>query len=567
MNKRILCFWILILLAALACNVGIPAVTPSPTPTYWFAPFTPKAGAPPPAEHRIGIRYVGGASEFYDRQTDERFIPRGPNFLLLGLENNYVVDRLFARYDSAKVAREMDEMKSLGYNVIRIALDICRQDCIGKEGGGLRDDYLDNVADFLRQAKNHGLFVIMQANDLPLKGGYVSKVEATCCSTFDGYINSHYLSPVGVEQWKQYWQDVIRALIAREAPLDAIMAYEIRGELFLFPDQPPVSLTNGKVTTANGKTYDMSDPAQKQQMIDEGIRYWADEVSDAVRKLDPTALTVIGLFPPNEPNVWRADLNRYVPTLTLFANSKVDFLALHPYPGYVPLEQMMENFEVESFTAKPVIIGEFGGFKFAYDSPQEAAQILQRWQVESCAYGIQGWMFWHWTGTNDREVWTGSEGDGAIRQVLAPRNRPDPCVPRTFDFFETNLALDKPVTASRSLKENPPALVTDGLNNTFWNAGYGPSQWIEIDLEKPSNITEIRLVISQYPAGETIHQIWGGAGASNLTLLYEFKGFTKDPDMLEFKPSPPLTNIRYIKIVTTRSPSWVAWREIEVIGK
>ncbi len=122
-------------------------------------------------------------------------------------------------------------------------------------------------------------------------------------------------------------------------------------------------------------------------------------------------------------------------------------------------------------------------------------------------------------------------------------------------------------TASASLPDSPPSNAIDGDPETIWNSGAGPAQWLQIDLGKPITVSAIRLVISQYPAGETVHQLWGGAEANNLTLLHEFKGFTQDPNPLEFKPSAPLTNIRYIKIVTTQSPSWVAWREIEVIGQ
>ncbi len=568
------CKWIVFLLVIASllssCNSQNPITPTSPSTKTSATPILSSTETPIAKhiipEHRISIRMRAHRPEFYDRKTNERFIPIGANFHMLGLENNAIVDRLFARYDPNQVAHEMDDMKSLGYTVIRTSLDLCQQDCIGKEGGGLRDDYLDNVVDFLRQAKAHGLFVIITSNDLPFRAGYIPPVEATCCSTFDGYINSHYLSSVGVEQWKKYWQDVLQALIARQAPLDAIMAYQIRGELFLFPDKPPLSLTSGTVTTANGKTYDMSDPAQKQLMLDEGLNYWADTVTDAIRQLDPTALTVIGLFPPNEPNIWREDLNRYVPTLPVFANSHVDFLDLHPYPGYVPLDQLMENFKAEGFVAKPLVIGEFGGFKFVYDSPQAAAQDLQRWQVDSCQYGIQGWMFWHWTGTDDLEVWTGSDGDGAIRQVLAPHNRPDPCVANTFDFLETNLALNKPVTASRSLNENPPAFAVDGLNSTSWISGDGPSQWIEIDLEKPTTIDEIQLVISQYPDGETTHQIFVSGEDRQFQLLHEFRGATKDSEALVYTLPQSISGIRYIKIITLQSPSWVAWREIEIIN-
>jgi predicted amidohydrolase YtcJ len=120
--------------------------------------------------------------------------------------------------------------------------------------------------------------------------------------------------------------------------------------------------------------------------------------------------------------------------------------------------------------------------------------------------------------------------------------------------------------ASASLPDSPPSAVLDGNPEAIWNAGAGPEQWIQIDLGKPTVVKTIRLIIAQYPAGETVHQIWGGANENGLSLLGEFRGFTKDPDTLEFSSVKALTNIRYIRIVTSQSPSWVAWREIEVIG-
>lgn len=120
------------------------------------------------------------------------------------------------------------------------------------------------------------------------------------------------------------------------------------------------------------------------------------------------------------------------------------------------------------------------------------------------------------------------------------------------------------VTASASLPDSPSTNAVDGSPESIWNAGAGPEQWIQIDLGKPNEVSAIRLVVSQYPAGNTIHQLWGGAEADNLTLLSEFKGFTQDSDTLQYRPSVPLSGLRYMKVITTLSPSWIAWREIEV---
>ncbi len=119
-------------------------------------------------------------------------------------------------------------------------------------------------------------------------------------------------------------------------------------------------------------------------------------------------------------------------------------------------------------------------------------------------------------------------------------------------------------TASTSLPDSPASNVLDGNLETIWNSGSGPEQWIQIDLGKTTTLSAIRLHISQYPEGETTHQIWVGADSNSLTLVHEFSGSTNDSDILEFILPTPLTNIQFVKIITTQSPSWVAWREIEV---
>lgn len=519
--------------------------------------------------HRIGIRGKGADAEFYDRKSGDRFVPVGPNLHFLALEGDTFVDRLFApsSYDPERVDAELSAMRALGYTVVRTSLDLCVRDCIGAAGGGLRDDYLDDVADFLGRAQNQGLFVILTSNDLPVDAGYVPRVEATCCDPFDGYLNSHYLSAVGVTEWSRYWRDVLSALIERRAPLEVILAYELRGELFLSSDKPPLSLDDGIVTTANGEAYDLSDPVQKLKMVDDGVQHWIDSVAGVIRELDPTALVTVGVFPPNSPNEWRPGDNRLVPKASTFAASNIDFLDLHVYPGYLPFPAMMEDFGIEADTELPRVLGEFGGFTFVYGSPEDAAFGVQEWQVASCRHGVIGWMFWHWTGANDHEVWTGSEGSGAIRQVLAPVNRTDACESASFPFFVPDLAHRHPARASRSLPEGSAAKAVDGWRSTSWQSGDGPPQWIEVDLARPSRVEEIRLAVSQFPSGETHHRILVAGPDRAFRIVGELAGETADGDELRLAFEGPLTGVEFVRIETVVSPSWVSWREIRILGE
>lgn len=119
-------------------------------------------------------------------------------------------------------------------------------------------------------------------------------------------------------------------------------------------------------------------------------------------------------------------------------------------------------------------------------------------------------------------------------------------------------------TSSSSLPENPPALAMDGNPETIWSAGMHPEQWIQVDLGAERQVTRLNLLVSQYPAGDTIHQIWTGQSGDDLKMVYEFNGYSTDGDIIEFIPAPGLENIRIIRILSKESPSWIAWREIVI---
>ncbi len=132
----------------------------------------------------------------------------------------------------------------------------------------------------------------------------------------------------------------------------------------------------------------------------------------------------------------------------------------------------------------------------------------------------------------------------------------------------TNLALGKPVKVSNQIPGQPGAFAVDGDPGTWWGAGSGPPQWIQIDLGATHSLQTIRLTTSQYPAGKTVHQVLGkGAGANvQFQLLYTFTGNTVDGQTLTYTPPQPIQGIQFIRVNTTVSPSWVSWREIQLVA-
>ena len=541
-----------------------PAIAVTPTATHVIE--KPGDTGWQQAEHRIDVRIVEGNGEFYDRETGEPFVVRGANYVFVpSAPGRYFLELLkVGAYDPELTRKDFQHLADNGYNTVRVFLDHCNfgPKCIGDaDNGGLNPDYLANVADMTAAAKQAGIYILFTSNDLPDQGGYAEEANASPRAQFAGYRNSYYLTPGAVHATRRYWHDLLSGLIDQQADFDAVLGWQLLNEQWMFIDQPPLSLTSGNVTTTTGR-YDMSDPAEKELMVVEGVRHYIAEVKAEITGLDPTALVTMGFFVPElvAPD-W------YVDTAPLVQDSALDFFDFHAYPGGIPLGDQAEKFGMLGFNEKPILLGEYGAFRNSYSTLEAAARGIARWQVDSCDLGFDGWLYWTYYPNNlgvGDTTWGLVEDDEFLFDLIAPINHPDPCA--ELVIASDNLAIEKPVRVSHALPGEPGALAVDEIETTQWGAGAGPSQWIEVDLQVNSRITQIRLLVAQFPAGNTIHQILVKGSSGNYTTLHEFSQHTMEGDWLEFSPDTPLEDVQFVQVLTTQSPSWVAWKEIQVYG-
>ena len=132
---------------------------------------------------------------------------------------------------------------------------------------------------------------------------------------------------------------------------------------------------------------------------------------------------------------------------------------------------------------------------------------------------------------------------------------------------ERNLALGRPVDVASELPGFPSENAVDGSIDSIWNSGEGPPQSITVDLGARRDIAEIRLTLSQYPAGDTVIRVFGrGSRNGDERMLHEFTGTTADGDVLSEGPAEAWTGIRLLRVQVVQSPSWVAFREIEALA-
>jgi len=560
----------LYLFAAVVIAGACAAPTTSPTSTRPTsgASTTPRGSSPEssttlgsPTAHRIGVRVVQGEGEFFNRQTGDKFVPRGFDWVRLSNGDHAAFDQ--GVYNAEQIDDGFERIAQLGYNTIRVFLSTYDGGVLGT-ATKLNGPYLDNVSDFIDRAAAHGLYVILTQDELAGSSHYQFSTDPNI-----GGINAVYLSNGGVANDATYFGDLVHELVARGTRLDGLLAYEVRNELYFSSTHPPFSMSSGTVTTANGQTYDLSSEDDHLRLLEDNLLNWIAVTRSAVLAVDPTALVTVGFFQPQGPVPSRVGDDRLIETKRAIEESAADFIDLHGYPGgELNLHDIVTNFKFEPKTAKPIVMGEFGAEHAVYPRMDDAVRSLLGWQTASCTYGFDGWLLWPWDSADQPEFWSGVDENGRLAQVLAPVTRPDPCTNGSVDVA-TNLAASATADASSAVRDYPPSNAIDGLAGTYWNSAAPAPQWIRLDLGAERTVDEISLSVAQSPAGASRHVVSVRADKGDWRVVHVFKGITEDSQLLVFQPDAPLTGVRFVQVETTDLAGglWPAWREVNVLGR
>ena len=120
------------------------------------------------------------------------------------------------------------------------------------------------------------------------------------------------------------------------------------------------------------------------------------------------------------------------------------------------------------------------------------------------------------------------------------------------------------VSASTETSKGPATAAIDGDDSTAWYAAVGVPQWIEVDLDTPSTVHEVVLLIAQAKKGGTRHMIQVAQANGAFEVVGVVARVTADGDAILFRPATPLDGIDRIRIETMASPSDVGWYEVVV---
>jgi hypothetical protein len=351
-------------------------------------------------------------------------------------------------FNSTKYNQVMSHMQSQGYNFVRVFIDGGSNDRFdGVNGDGstpLGNKYMDNVADFLRIAAQHKIYTMITFERLPSNHYFNNLVGPKPEWVDDNANNADILAPGFVRAWTVFTAMFAEALKKRlNNDTSAIFAYSIQNEANVVDNALPFSSRNLNITTADGLSYSMADPASRQQCVDANAVNWANQCVKAISSVDPDVMVTLGVFTFNA--VGKPGPNGILPhgidhrhpfrpfSLTKYSN--LHYLDIHIYP----LASMNDrwNFDIDlqssewnnvQFNRMPIFMAEFGAFKHIFPSIQQAASQLVKLQQLSCPKNMSGWAVWTYdTWEQGHFLWTMVDSNDTIGSALSPVYRPNPC--------------------------------------------------------------------------------------------------------------------------------------------
>jgi len=384
---------------------------------------------------RIAVQAGTPYARLINGRTKEEFIVRGVNYVRLTFgdhsnftaANSYLPD-LYDPYDAETMLKLL---KHHGYNTVRVFL--AGRGVLNPGIGGYPDfdepvykPYLDNFIDFLTRARTYGIYVLPTFGDgeLPLNRYYRPTIEKMVEITGEeGQLrsgipyNSVYLTKEGIQGRCVLIGETLKYVKQRDATLlESILAVQCQNELSLRANQWPFSLCCGHVTTANGKTYDMADRESRQRCMDEGLNHYHQVLSKAIKAVDPDLLVsegtftlrIVGKDPVAHKGLAAADHSdqRFPPTAVVLGQSGLDLIDIHiyhvnrdemPAAGYRHdmASMLMYSEAMQPIRGRtPVIMGEFGAFRFVEPSAQQAQANILATRDACMEDQLNGYMIW-----------------------------------------------------------------------------------------------------------------------------------------------------------------------------
>jgi len=405
---------------------------------------------------RIIISDINGYPRFAKANSPTvSFEPRGFNFVRYWTLWHDIFKE--GVYDPREVENELEELRSMGFNVIRLIVP--PQMTEYPSHSYIHPRRLKNMYHFLYTARDLDLYVMICLYHTPAGTHYVDDPNDYGFGT----TNMYYFLQSYIDGKVEYIEDIILGLLAiDDSIMDTVFSINIDNEAWVLfesndhdPSLDPIlpfGVFSGQVATPMG-LYDMGDLDERQACMDDNMLNWCNSIVAAIKQIDPQILVapaappssaiapwVYGLPENSEPpNPWEVRVMRN--SIFCGTSCQADYIDIHLYIRYsdVPLEDVIDeqigSAEIQYWDdLKPRIVGETGvkkpGYPGAFDTALEGALALQDYCALLCNreylmnyLNFSGWLIWQWDTTALPGHWTGVEENYAIANHF------------TFDLF------------------------------------------------------------------------------------------------------------------------------------
>lgn len=368
-----------------------------------------------------------GLAVFYlrDGGAEPAFYPKGANYVALDPASGYhcLVDP--GKYDPNKARTDLAAMAGWGLNVVRVFLETEWNIAgYGMSAPGIDAATLGNIADFLGAAAANSLRVV-------LVGGFPGKNYYSLMPTIPGYIdwtNCPILcNGVAQQVTAAWWRDLLGWLKQRGVDFGAIFSCELQNEATVDPTAPPFTRSVGTVEVW-GTDYDLSKPADRQQLVDASAVCWANTLAEVIHGIDPELLVGVSTFSPLKVGFSGGfhagpvgGTGKLYPLRlqSLMQYAEIDYIDLHLYcdAGYpYTAAQELASAELDGgWLSKPLMMGETGVAVDQAAGAAGAASAMRNLMQHTTSAGFAGHLFWTWnTPRVQMPFWSLSDGSNAL---------------------------------------------------------------------------------------------------------------------------------------------------------
>jgi hypothetical protein len=424
---------------------------------------------------RIGMTTNNaGQAVLCNTETGEEFLPLGFSHTNSAEDEDYLGSKhsLFTPefYDTNRWEEVLTDLERFGYNSIRVFFsnDVASTNTTtgvvmptgfggraDNSASGIDAEYMDNFIDFMVRAGRHGIYVVPVLNNTPPTAYYYAIRDQVEIDPDFKDRNIVWGSEDQLQTRMEGWRCILNYIKEKdERLLSNILCNLICGEVRALANFLPFTKTSGLVEGPNGQFYDMSVDDERQGLFNDGVVYWADQVGQAIKSVDPDALTGVtvglyqgdigqatGLYTTNGIRMADNYYNNHPALAAPLFNSGAagfDLVDVHVYPWRdVGAEgrlqaSLIDDCRLDTVTDKALVAFEFGAQRndtnyypasscYAGISPSLVSIDMHQQRQLLLDRGFRGALFFAYENLGlDDDVITAVEPYGQIYSKLSP---------------------------------------------------------------------------------------------------------------------------------------------------